>query len=183
MHFSHLLRILPLAALGVALAGGVPAEASATSAPAATLDAPFLWRIDGGDKPSYLFGTIHAGVGASELSPLVGDAIESSDLFVMETAPANFLTTRFPSEVPMDIELARSAHRGGTPVATLESMKFQLSLLAQLGSTEELAAMLADDSSAIEPLVDAYRGGELATIEAVTDMGDAGFSDLSLIHI
>jgi uncharacterized protein YbaP (TraB family) len=180
----RLLRLLPLAALGVALAGSAPAEAAAPSQQAPSIDAPFLWQISGGQRPSYLFGTIHAGVDASELPPIVGSALRHSELFVMETSPGDVYppatSTSFPMGLPMDLSLAEDAHQSGARVATLESMRFQLDLLRQVGSAEELAAMLADDSEAIEPLVDAYRGGVLEEIGEVTQMGDEAMREVLL---
>ena len=131
----RLLRFLPLAALGVALAGG-SARAS-QSAP--TVEAPFLWKVDGATAPSYLFGTIHAGVSAGELPVRVGAAIAQSDLFIMETAPAKAMqSTKRPQ--PMDLDLAQHAHRSGSRILTLETLQFQLDLLSKLGSQEEIAA-------------------------------------------
>jgi uncharacterized protein YbaP (TraB family) len=180
---DRLLRLLPLAALGVALAGPATADAQPTD-PAPSIDAPFLWQIDGGDRPSYLFGTIHAGVEAAELPPVVDGALSCSDFFVMETTPGDLFhpsaLAQFAMEVPMDMMLARDAHAGGIPVGTLESMQFQLSLLKQVGSSEELAAMLADDSEAIEPLVSAYRAGDLDQISQVSHMGDAEMRQILL---
>ena len=156
---QRLLRFLPLAALGVVLAGSTPAEAESSESKAPTIDAPFLWQIDGGDKPSYLFGTIHAGVDAEELPSIVSHSLQQSEFFVMETSPGDVYppaaNTSFPMGTPMDLMLAEEAHQHGSRVGTLESMHFQLDLLKQVGSAEELAAMLADDSQAIEPLVDA----------------------------
>lgn len=180
---ERFLRLLPLAALGVALAGPATADAQPKES-APSIDAPFLWQIDGGDRPSFLFGTIHAGVDAAELPSVVDSALSCSDLFVMETTPGDLfnpaLDAQFATGVPMDMMLARDAHTGGLGVATLETMQFQLSLLKQVGSAEDLAAMLADDSDAIEPLVDAYRAGDLDQISEVTHMGDSQMRDLLL---
>jgi uncharacterized protein YbaP (TraB family) len=181
---NRLLRFLPLAALGVVLAGSAPAEAEAAESTAATIDAPFLWQIDGGDKPSYLFGTIHAGVDAEELPSIVSHSLRSSEFYVMETSPGDVYPpashTTFPMGTPMDLSLADEAHQHGSRVGTLESMRFQLDLLKQVGSAEELAAMLADDSQAIEPLIDAYRAGDVDEISAVTDMSDPAMRDVLL---
>ncbi len=181
---NRFLQFLPLAALGVALAGSAPAEAAAPQSPTPSIVAPFLWQIDGGLEPSYLFGTMHAGVDAAELPPVVSQSLRSSGLFVMETSPGDVYPMRagasFPMGMPMDMSLANEAHLSGARVATLETMRFQLKLLRQVGSTEDLAAMLADDSEAIEPLVDAYRGGELDDISEVTHMGDPVLRELLL---
>jgi uncharacterized protein YbaP (TraB family) len=180
---DRLLRLLPLAALGVALAGPAPANAEPAAA-APTIDDPFLWQVDGGDKPSYLFGTIHGGVDAAELPPAVNTALSCSELFVMEATPGDSFhpapDAQFPPNLPMDLVLAIDAYRGGTRVASLESMEFQLALLREVGGSEELAAMLADDSEAIEPLVDAYRTGDLDRISEVTQMGDPALRELLL---
>jgi uncharacterized protein YbaP (TraB family) len=102
----------------------------------------------------------------------------------METSPGDIYppiaSARFPMGMPMDMSLAQQAHLSGSRVATLESMRFQLGLLKQVGSAEELGAMLADDTEAIEPLVDAYRSGSLDDISAVTEMGDAAMRELLL---
>jgi uncharacterized protein YbaP (TraB family) len=180
MSIGPLLRLLPLAALGLALAG-TSADAETATVEAASIDAPFLWQIDGGERPSYLFGTIHAGVDATELPPVVDAALHSSDLFVMETAPGErFLTDESPVGLPMDMALARNAHQEGTRVATLESLQFQLSLLEQLGSAQEFAAMLAEDPDAVAPLMDAYRSGDLDQIDEVTRMEDPAIRDILL---
>ncbi len=185
----RLLSILPIAALGLALSGpsvaGASEQASRSEAtPSPSIDAPFLWRIDGAERPSYLFGTIHAGVESSELPVLVNSAIGRSDIFVMETSPGDVYPPPpgavFPMGQPMDLSLANDAHSQGVRVGTLESMAFQLSLLKELGSSKELAAMLADDAGALEPLVDAYRQGDLDAISTLTETGDASMREVLL---
>ena len=156
---SRLLRFLPLAALGVVLAGS-----SVTDSMAATprVESPFLWKVDGAQAPSYLFGTIHAGVSARELPQRVGVAISQSELFIMETAPAKGMV-QMADSAPMDLDLAKYAHRSGAKILTLETLRFQLDLLSKLGSKEEIAAMLAEDAAAemaTAPLVNAYRSGD-----------------------
>jgi uncharacterized protein YbaP (TraB family) len=200
---SRLLRLLPLAALPLAALGVALTAPQASADPAADRpaqdraedaqprDRPFLWRIDGGQKASYLFGTIHTGVQASELHAVVDRALHISDLFVMETAPKSGQHAHQPANqnpvnqnavlgTPMDLSLAQHARDIGKPVATLESMAFQLSLLAQVGSAEELVAMLAEDPGAIEPLIAAYRSGDLEQIATLTQLEDARTQELLL---
>lgn len=190
----RLLSILPLAALGFALGHSAIADASPLDGEDArltpTIDAPFLWQIEGGAMPSYLFGTIHAGVESAELPLLVNDAIGRSPLFVMETSPGDVYPPPtgavYPMGLPMDLSLARNAHQLGARVATLESMNFQLSLLKELlkelGGSRGLAAMLANDSDAIEPLVKAYRDGNLDAIAELTQSGDSSMREVFLTH-
>jgi len=134
-------------------------------------------------NPSYLFGTIHAGVSACELPHRVGAAIAGSDLFVMEAAPTKGMSQSAQGK-PMDIELAEHAHRNGSKILTLETLRFQLDLLKQLGSQEEIAAMLAEDaagSSAIEPVANAYRTGDLELLASATGPTDPAMQEL-LLH-
>jgi len=179
----RLLRFLPLAALGLALAAP-QAQAAAPSAEPSP-DRPFLWRIDGGAAPSYLFGTIHAGVQASELHPIVDSALHQSRLFVMETAPQGALMASAPPSavLPMDLVLARHAREIGKPVATLETVEFQMSLLTEIagtGAREEFSAMLADDPQAMASLVSAYRSGSIEQIAEVSQLQDARIQELLL---
>lgn len=186
------LRCLPLAALGLALAtpqaqaaSSSPTAPSSAPASAASVDRPFLWRIDGGAAPSYLFGTIHAGVQASELHPIVDSALHQSRLFVMETAPQGALQASAPPSavLPMDLVLARHAHEIGKPVATLETVEFQLSLLNELAGAdarEEFSAMLAEDPQAMASLVAAYRSGSIEQIAEVSQAQDARTQELLL---
>ncbi|MBT8493107.1 MAG: TraB/GumN family protein [Deltaproteobacteria bacterium] len=47
--------------------------------------APLLWKVRApGGKTSFLLGTIHVGVAATELSPAVWNALDASELFIME---------------------------------------------------------------------------------------------------
>jgi len=173
----RLLRLLPLAALGVALAG----SSARASQPAPTVEAPFLWKVEGATAPSYLFGTIHAGVSASELPVRVGAAIAHSDLFIMETAPAKAMqSTQRPQ--PMDLDLAQHAHRSGSRILTLETLQFQLDLLSKLGSQEEIAAMLGDqsDSSEIASIADAYRTGDLNALVSATGPAEPEMQEILL---
>ena len=52
--------------------------------------------------------------------------------------------------------------------------------LAQVGSAEELVAMLAEDPGAIEPLIAAYRSGDLEQIATLTQLEDARTQELLL---
>lgn len=46
---------------------------------------PLLWQVDGAGGPSYLFGTLHAGLSADrEISPVVWDKLAAADTFYME---------------------------------------------------------------------------------------------------
>lgn len=175
----RLLRLIPLAALGVALAGG--SGHAEVSEPSASIRSPFLWKVDGGAMPSYLFGTIHAGVGARELPSQVVDAIAHSSLFVMETAPSQAMV-RNTGERPMDLELADHAQRSGVRIGTLETLRFQLDLMAQLGNSEEIAAMLSEQTSSDElgALATAYRSGDEEVLLAATGPSEPALQELLL---
>ena len=45
---------------------------------------PFLWEVTGPNGPTYLFGTIHLGIAAQELSPVVWESLRSSPVAVFE---------------------------------------------------------------------------------------------------
>tara|TARA_R110002096_G_scaffold436057_1_gene666542 strand:- start:178 stop:867 length:690 start_codon:yes stop_codon:yes gene_type:complete len=171
------LRFLPLAALGVALAG----SSAKAQTPAPKIDAPFLWKVEGASAPSYLFGTIHAGVHARELPVRVGSAIANSDLFIMETAPAKAMQNAGPMQ-PMDLDLAQHAHRNGSRVLTLETLQFQMDLLSKLGNPEEIAAVLGDasDSSEIREIADAYRTGDLEALVSATGPAEPEMQEILL---
>lgn len=174
-----LLRFLPLAALGFALAGPV-ASAETVKNTESDVEQPFLWRVDGAAGPSYLFGTIHAGVSIRDLPTIVGDSLLESNAFVMETKPTRELVsrTRGTSLFPMDFALAEAAVRHRKPVLGLESLRFQQDLMATLGGGEDMAAMLAEDPQAIETLTNAYRSGELAQISEQTECEDESVREL-----
>ncbi len=181
MHSSmaRLLRLIPLAALGVALAGGN--GHAEVSEPSSSITSPFLWQVDGGAKPSYLFGTIHAGVSAAELPPQVGDALAESSLFVMETSPSQAMI-RSTGARPMDLELAEHARRSGVQIGSLETLRFQLDLMAQLGNSEEIAAMLSEQSSSNElrSLATAYRSGDQDVLRMATGPSEPALQELLL---
>ncbi len=173
------LRLLPLAALGFALAGsGSVAEAKSSSE--TEVDKPFLWKVDGAVKPSYLFGTIHAGVSMQDLPGVVGQAVSQSDAFVMETRPTKELLvrTRNSGQFPMDFALAETASRSRKPVLGLESLRFQLNLMHKLGGGQDMAAMLAEDPQAIASLTDAYRSGDLGQIAEQTECEDTSIREM-----
>lgn len=173
---ARFLRFLPLAALGVALARPGSAEAEAPR-----IEAPLLWQVDGGQRPSFFFGTIHAGVDASELPPVVDAALQHSEVFVMETPPPRGLPARaIAAALPMDLALADRAHRTGKRIGALESLQFQLSLLSQVGGGQDLAAVLSEDPAAIEGLIAAYRSGDLEQVGALAHTGDAEMQELLL---
>jgi uncharacterized protein YbaP (TraB family) len=55
------------------------------TARAAEAGRPFLWRIEGGTKPSYVFGTIHlSGADVTALSPATEKAVASTDALYTE---------------------------------------------------------------------------------------------------
>ena len=55
------------------------------TARAAETPKPFLWRIEGGAKPSYVFGTIHLpGTDVTTLSPATQKAVDSADALYTE---------------------------------------------------------------------------------------------------
>lgn len=56
-----------------------------STARAAEKPKPFLWRIEGGAKPSYVFGTIHlSGKEVTTLSPATQKAVDSADALYTE---------------------------------------------------------------------------------------------------
>jgi len=172
-------KILPLAALGFALASpGKAAHAEISSE--YSIERTFLWQVEGRVKPSYLFGTIHAGVTMAELPTLVGDSLQASEAFVMETRPTRELVVRMRGSetFPMDFALADSARAQRKPVLGLESMEFQLKLMTKLGGGEDMAAMLADDSQMLAPLREAYRSGDLTQIAEQTECEDSSTREL-----
>jgi uncharacterized protein YbaP (TraB family) len=175
------LRFLPLAALGVALAGSSAQASAQSSVPTPKVDAPFLWEVAGESAPSYLFGTIHAGVHARELPARVGAAIANSDLFIMETAPTKAMRNT-GREQPMDLDLAQHAHRHGSRIMTLETLQFQLDLLSKLGSQEEIAAILGDESDGAEiaPIAGAYRTGDLEALVSATGPAEPAMQEILL---
>lgn len=70
-----------LAALVLAVLAGLAWEMRPVTA------RPALWHISRGDRHAWLFGTIHAvPVGARWLSPKVEQAIEGSDILILEAA-------------------------------------------------------------------------------------------------
>ena len=45
---------------------------------------PFLWKIEKGGQPSYLLGTLHAGVSISDVPPVALERLKGSGAFVAE---------------------------------------------------------------------------------------------------
>jgi uncharacterized protein YbaP (TraB family) len=89
------LVVLPACAAAPAPVPAAPASSSTSatdsSAAASTAAAPvevrgpFLWRVEGKAGPSYLFGTIHAGVRSDrEVPEIVWRTLAESDSFTME---------------------------------------------------------------------------------------------------
>jgi len=79
----------PVAAPAAAEAGarvGDPALVETRSEPTspATQGPPFLWRIDTDGGTSYLFGTMHLGVSAEQVHPVVWEALAASDQITLE---------------------------------------------------------------------------------------------------
>lgn len=85
-------RLLPLVLMACACGS---AQSKDSAAPEDDLDdgiadsvkkpGPLLWKVKSeGGPTSYVLGTIHVGVVASELSPQVWQALEGSRIFVME---------------------------------------------------------------------------------------------------
>jgi uncharacterized protein YbaP (TraB family) len=119
----------------------------ATPAPAAKpipVEKPFLWRVDGKNGPTYLFGTIHVGVNAeTELPPSVWKAFNEAKVFAMEAdlgkidygkvmalsqMPAGDKLSKHLSKEQFDLLLKLS----GTPAAQLDSMQPWFSMIAVL---------------------------------------------------
>lgn len=174
--------LLLLAALGLCLTTSA-VEAAKPSA----VQQPFLYQINGGEAPSYLFGTIHAGVATEELPDIVTKSIGNSSVFVMEAAPQHLLaeslsdTKYFPLGLPMDVGLARSAHKQGLRVLTLESVAFQRMLLQKIvGGPEELTTLLSSELGELDELVAGYRSGNLETIAGLTAMDNPEAQELLL---
>lgn len=63
---------------------------------------PFLWKLSKEGRESYLFGTLHSGVQASELSPVVFDRLRASGAYVGE------LDVRPDPKIPPSLELSHS---------------------------------------------------------------------------
>lgn len=86
------MRSRPWLALLTAALGCSPAVKSAPVKPAprptaedsAAETGPMLWRVEGKTGPSYLFGTVHLGVQASDLDPVVVQSLDACDIFVSE---------------------------------------------------------------------------------------------------
>lgn len=74
-----------LSLLAAALSTASPASPVAAGEAPRPLAAPFLWQVDAGERPSHLFGTVHAELTLAELPAVVTDALDRSELFVMET--------------------------------------------------------------------------------------------------
>lgn len=154
------------------------AHARASLEDRARIARPIAWRIDGGKAPSFLLGTMHAGVSASELPARVHDALASSRLFVMEALPARsraelMAIARSGEALPMDLDLAVRAVSQHVPLVTLETLRFQTELLRTLEvSNDELAALRRGDEE-LGPMVDAYRRGDLAALVRASGELDA----------
>ena len=91
------------------------AEPSAESAPAVGADpgapeaqAPYLWVVEGDAGRSFLFGTIHVGVGISDLDPAVGAALDEAtrSVFEADVRTINPLTVFQMAQYPEGASLA-----------------------------------------------------------------------------
>ena len=86
VHFRTLLFAclfsLPYSALAQESAAPPTVEPSATEQP--TSAEGFLWQVTGPSGPSYLFGTIHLGIAAGELPPVVMEKLRESRFAVFE---------------------------------------------------------------------------------------------------
>ena len=60
-----------------------PAPEPTTETPAQAAE-PFLWHVSSAAGSSYLFGTIHLGIGAQELPPVVMERLRQSQIAVFE---------------------------------------------------------------------------------------------------
>ncbi len=90
---SRLKIVVASAAATAAIASGcssapkaAPVVPLAPVTQAAPVDgkAPLMWKVEGKTGPSYLLGTVHLGVSASELSPLVHNALGETTTFISE---------------------------------------------------------------------------------------------------
>lgn len=77
------LVILTLLGTGCVSRSPQPTEVITPTEPA-RIEAPFLYEFAGVTGKSYLFGTIHAGVDADDLPPVVWSALEQTRCFMME---------------------------------------------------------------------------------------------------
>lgn len=91
---------------------------------------PLLWRVTAPSaQVSYVFGTIHIGVSAAELSPLVWRALEGSEVFAMEA----------------DVEAAGSEREpDGSPAVGVYLTRQQLERLSALVGEARAEALVHD---------------------------------------
>lgn len=81
-------RWLALVAAAVGCSPAVKSAPPPRPAPVAqepTPDGPMLWKVTGEAGTSYLFGTVHLGVRAADLDPVVVQSLDACDIFVSET--------------------------------------------------------------------------------------------------
>lgn len=82
----QLCAALLLAALLLALPRVASAQIAVAALPAASANAPALWRIQAGKSTGYLFGTVHAlPRGLDWFGPHLAKALDRSKLLVLET--------------------------------------------------------------------------------------------------
>lgn len=75
---------IKLITLALFLTGCASTSERAKEVPVPTLKSTFLYELEKGSDRSYLFGTVHLGVGIRELPPSVLAALNSSRLFIGE---------------------------------------------------------------------------------------------------
>lgn len=81
----HVWGWIVAALLFTALAPSAPALADPAPTPATdTTLTPFLWEVTGPNGPSWLLGTVHVDVAASELPPLVHQRLEQASVAIFE---------------------------------------------------------------------------------------------------
>jgi len=185
---------------------------------------PLLWRVEGPNGPSYLFGTMHMGVSLADVGPSVAKALDQTKTFISETdltlvnqlevlrmgtlgpkesleallgseafdelarllsrslnrsnldrlkpwfAYLNALQAIHESGASIDAELTDRAKAAGKEMIYLETWQFQLGMLSELITVDDVKEILKDDSpdrKLIEDLGKAYRAGDF---DALTTM-------------
>lgn len=223
MGSTRWLALLTAAACGPAPATtGPSAPEPAVAAPAATAaeGGPILWRVDGPNGASYLFGTVHLGVTASDIDPVVLEMLGACDTYVSEadlsevnasqvlhlgTLPASqslrqmlgeeafaelgrqlgapqldrlrpwfayvqVISRLFPTGVSLDQQLLQTARDSDKKLVFLENVNEQLELISRVIDASDLKQILdpeSADRANLTALIEAYRRGDFATIEAL----------------
>lgn len=60
---------------------------------------PFLWKATKGSHEVYLFGTLHRGISTNDLPPQFFTYLDSSKIFIMESAPNSNNVKHFDSQL------------------------------------------------------------------------------------